>query len=237
MEAHGAILVLCVRSLVCLLAGAGCAGEPDARSTEVLGPALEVDVPEPQPQDGLSLSTLVAPHPRRLAFFDVEVGDDLGLVSARLDRTPTRLDRSTFEAVYRAAAYRDLGADVALALGFDSVAIFTDHDGAMFRSYVDSDRIRMMSFVASTMTEHGYSVRLSWGCRIGHVVETIESLCGTGFVTIDNSDAGYPTAYHYFSRGFSVVVTGDRITELHLYGGLMHDEITRVEAALRADSP
>jgi hypothetical protein len=236
MEAHGATEVLCVIGLVCLLASAGCAGEPDGRSSDISPPPLEVDVPQPQPQNGLSLASLVAPHPRRLAFFDVEVGDDLGLVSARLDRTPTKLDRSTFEAVYRTAAYRDLGADIALALGFDSVAIFTDHDGAMFRSYIDGDRIRMMSFVASTMTD-GYSVRLSWGCRIGHVVETIESLCGGGYVTIDNADAGYPTAYHYFARGFSVVVTGDRITELHLYGGLMHDEITRVEAALRADSP
>ena len=198
---------------------------------------LVVEVPVPREKANRSIRGLLAPHPRRVSLFDVEVGDELALTSDRLGLSPTVVLRAPFEAVYRAAAYRDLGTDIAFALGFDRVAIFTDSDGVRFRSYVTEDHIRELSFVASTMQKERNPVHLSSSCRIFHRVETIESVCGSGYVTIDNPLAGYPTAFHYFTRGFSVVTFDGRITELHLFGGLTRDEILRVERALSAESP
>ncbi len=218
-----------------LFTAVSCAAEPDARPGPGSDGVLWVDVPDPPQAKNRWTGGQRSPHPRRLSLFDVEVGDELVVASDRLGLRPTVVARAPFQAFYAAAAYRDIGTDIALALGFDSVAIFTDADGVRFRSYVSDGHIRALSFVASTMQEDRYEVHLSSTCRIFHRVETIESVCGSGYVTIDNPTAAYPTAFHYFTRGFSVVVSDARIIELHLYGGLTRDEISRVETALRSE--
>lgn len=214
-----------------LLAGAGCAADPDDRFS--VAQVTWVELPSPPENVVASTRGHVAPSPQRLSFFDVEVGDPVSDVAARLGRNPTDVPRSTFESFYSSASYRDLGTDMALALGFSRVDIFSDERGVLLRAYVNEDgTIRMMSFVAATMSDRKYSVRLSRDCRIGHAFEGIESACGQGFDTIENPV--YPNAWHFFARGFSVVASDGRIAELHVYGRLTKDEMQAVRSAIRA---